>query len=395
MLNKVKKINITNKVIAMFILLVLIFVSFSPISFAETLRERAKRLEKEIKAAKADQKYIKSEITKNVEAINELQAQIEAKEEEIKKLEKEIESTQEEVDKISKDLKEQEEEYLKQENIVKKRLTFMYEAGQYKTWEILLKSDGLLDFLSNYYMLQEISKLDSEILSESSRNKRKIEILKKELDSKEKVLTEAKNRVERSKIVQSNLMKLKESNVGKLNTKEKNVLAKINRLNALKRDTEREIARQMANYLGNAIYVGGEFAWPVPGCTYISTYYGDGPAQGYYWTSNPKGHQGIDIADSYGTPIVAANGGTVVLSEYYGGYGNCIIIDHGGGYFTLYGHGSRRLVSVGQTVKRGQRIMLMGSTGISTGPHLHFEIVVGSRYYNPDNRVNPLPYITH
>lgn len=392
MLIKNKLGNIVSKGIILIILLVLIFINLEPISIAETAQERKKRLDKEIKEAKSEQQYIKSQLTKNVSAINELEGQIASKEEEIKEINKEIDLTQEEIDKITKDLKIQEEDFLKQEDIVKKRLTFMYESGQYKTWEILLKSNGLLDFLSNYYMLQEISKLDNEILSESSRKKRKIEVLKKELDSKEKVLSEAKSRIEKSKLVQENLKKLKESNIKKLSTKEKDILSRINRLNALKRAAELEIQREMANYLGSAVYVGGEFAWPVPGCTYISTYYGDGPAQGYPYGSY---HRGLDIADSRGTPIVAANAGKVVLSEYYGAYGNCIIIDHGGGYFTLYGHGSRRLVSKGQTVTRGQRIMLMGDTGYSFGSHLHFELVVGSRYYNPNNRVNPLPYITH
>lgn len=383
--------NLIYKIIVIVILSVLVFFSLISNLFAETAQEKKKRLEEEIEEAKADREYIKSEITKNVETIAELQTQIEEKDVEIKKIGKEIDETQEEVNKISDDLKVQEEEFLKQEDLVKKRLTFMYESGQYKTWEILLKSDGLMDFLSNYYMLQEISKLDNEILSESSRNKRKIEVLKKELDSKEKVLSEAKDRVEKSKIVQKNLKTLKESNVKKLNAKEKDVLARIDKLDALKREAEREIARQMANYLGKEIYVGGEFAWPVPGCTYISAYYGDGPAQGYPGSF----HGGVDIADNNSPAIVAANGGTVVLSEYYGGYGNCIIIDHGGGIFTIYGHGSQRLVSAGDTVTRGQKIMIMGSTGWSTGPHLHFEMRRGSRYWEDANRVDPLPYITH
>ncbi len=381
-------------VIAIIMLLVLIFITFSSNVQAETAREKKARLEKEIAKAKANQKDVKAEITRSVLAIMELKGQIADKDREIAELEAEINETKKEVDKISGDLAKEEEDYLKQEEVVKKRITFMYESGQFKTWEILLKSNGIMDFLSNYYMLQEISKLDNEILSECSRNKRKIEVLKKELESKTKVLKDNQDRVEKSKIVQKNLMTLKEANVQKLNKQEKSILAKIDDLAAQERAAEREIARELASYLGNAQYVGGEFAWPVPGCTYISTYYGDGPAQGYYW-AGPRGHQGLDIADSRNTPIVAANAGVVILSEYYGGYGNCVIIDHGGGYITLYGHGNKRLVSKGQIVTRGQRIMLMGDTGFSFGDHLHFELLKNARTYEPKKRVNPLPYVTH
>lgn len=379
--------------VALLVLFILLFSSIGTTSYAETAQERLKRIEKEIKAAKGDRKYIQDNITRSVSAISELKGQIEEKDREIAKLEDQIKETRTEVDQISNDLTKQEEEYAKQEDLVKKRLTFMYESGQNKTWEILLKSNGVMDFLSNYYMLQELSKLDNEILSESSRDKRRIEVLKSELDSKKKVLEEDQERVEKSKIVQQNLITLKEANIKKLNKEEKAVLAKLDNLAEQEKAAEREIERQLASYIGDKIYVGGEFAWPVPGCTYISTHYGDGPAQGYYW-AGPRGHQGLDIADDEGTPIVASNGGRVILSQDYGGYGNCVIIDHGGGYITLYAHGSKRLVSVGQIVKRGQRIMLMGNTGFSFGSHLHFELLKGASTYDPDKRVNPLPYVT-
>lgn len=382
--------------VALLVLFILLFSSVGTTSYAETAQERLKRIEKEIKAAKSDRKYIQDNITRSVSAISELKGQIEEKDREIAKLEDQIKETRTEVDQISNDLTKQEEEYAKQEDLVKKRLTFMYESGQNKTWEILLKSNGVMDFLSNYYMLQELSKLDNEILSESSRDKRRIEVLKSELDSKKKVLEEDQERVEKSKIVQQNLITLKEANVKKLNKEEKTILSKIERLQEQEKAAEREIERQLASYIGDKIYVGGEFAWPVPGCTYISTVYGNvGPnGSGSTWYPWYAFHAALDIADDEGTPIVAANGGRVILSQYYGGYGNCVIIDHGGGYITLYAHGSKRLVSVGQIVKRGQRIMLMGDTGLSYGPHLHFELLKGATTYQQDKRVNPMPYIT-
>lgn len=389
--------SILVKIIAISVLLVLIMGSLSITTYAETATEKKKRLEKEIKAAKADQQQIKNEITKSVLAITDLEAQIAEKDLEIARLDSEIDDTQEEVDKISTDLKTQEAEYLKQEELVKQRIVFMYESGQNKTWEILLKSDGIMNFLSNYYMLQELSKIDNEILSESSRNKRKIEVLKKELDSKEKLLTESKERVEKSKIVQRNLMTLKEQNIDKLTKDEKTLLSKINKLEQDKKAAEREIARQMAAYVSMGRFVGGQFAWPVPSSTYITTIFGSvGPSYSgsseYPWYTT---HRGIDIGASHGAAVVASNAGVVALTRNVdlGGYGKYVMIDHGGGYFTFYAHGSKVVVSPGDKVSRGQKIMEIGNTGTSTGPHLHFELVVGSSTWDDDKRVNPIPYL--
>jgi murein DD-endopeptidase MepM/ murein hydrolase activator NlpD len=96
-------------------------------------------------------------------------------------------------------------------------------------------------------------------------------------------------------------------------------------------------------------------------------------------------HRGVDMAAPYGTPYYAAHGGTVILAAYYGGYGNCVIVDHGGGVITVYGHASRLLVAEGQRVETGQALGLIGSTGYSTGSHLHFEVRVNNEQVDPMN----------
>jgi murein DD-endopeptidase MepM/ murein hydrolase activator NlpD len=123
----------------------------------------------------------------------------------------------------------------------------------------------------------------------------------------------------------------------------------------------------------NAPKGGGRFMWPTQG--YISTFFGD------------SGHAGIDIAGPLGTPIYAADAGVVTFSGWNGGYGNCVIIDHGNGYVTLYSHFSSYYPQAGQNVRRGQAIGKMGSTGNSTGSHLHFEI------HYQGGLVNPLRYL--
>ena len=122
----------------------------------------------------------------------------------------------------------------------------------------------------------------------------------------------------------------------------------------------------------------GKFAWPCYGT--ITSYFG--------WRIHPifgdyRYHSGMDIAVAAGTPVVAAESGTVILAQWYGGYGNCVVIDHGGGISTLYGHNNSLNVSVGQQVSKGQTIAAAGSTGDSTGPHCHFEVRVNGVVTEP------------
>ena len=136
---------------------------------------------------------------------------------------------------------------------------------------------------------------------------------------------------------------------------------------------------------GDSEFIGGEFLWPIPGYTTITSPFGNRfhPILHYY-----RNHNGIDIGATTGAPIVASNPGTVITASYVGSYGNVVMIDHGGGVVTNYAHGSEILVEVGQVVERGEIIMKAGSTGLSTGPHLHFEIKINGTF------VNPLPYVT-
>lgn len=153
----------------------------------------------------------------------------------------------------------------------------------------------------------------------------------------------------------------------------------------LERERELESQQRAAGIAGGAESSGaaGRFSWPVTGT--ITSPFG--------WRSNPFGgapefHQGLDIAAPTGTTVTAAAGGTVIMAQWYGGYGNYILIDHGGGYSTGYGHLSAIYVTNGQSVARGQAIGAVGSTGQSTGPHLHFEIRIAGKPVDPAPRLH-------
>ena len=132
---------------------------------------------------------------------------------------------------------------------------------------------------------------------------------------------------------------------------------------------------------GGTVTGSGSFGWPCPGCTYVTSRAGN---RFHPIFNEWRYHSGMDIGASYGSSVVASDSGTVILAEVNGGYGNCIMIDHGNGYYTLYGHLSGYAVSSGQSVSKGQTIGYVGDTGWATGPHLHFEIRQGSTCLDPE-----------
>lgn len=132
---------------------------------------------------------------------------------------------------------------------------------------------------------------------------------------------------------------------------------------------------------GGTVTGTGSWSWPCPSCTYITSRAGNRyhPIFGEW-----RYHSGIDIGASYGASVTASDSGTVIMASVNGGYGNCVMIDHGNGYYTLYGHLSGYAVSNGQAVSQGQTIGYVGDTGWATGPHLHFEIRQGSTKLDPE-----------
>ena len=131
-------------------------------------------------------------------------------------------------------------------------------------------------------------------------------------------------------------------------------------------------------------YVGGEFEWPTPGYRTITSAFG---MRIHPILKTARFHNGTDIGAPYGAYVIAVNSGIVTTSSYLSAYGNTIIIDHGGGVCTLYAHASELIANVGDKVERGQIIMKVGSTGLSTGPHLHFGVAINGTY------VDPMPYL--
>lgn len=286
------------------------------------------------------------------------------------------------------ELKEAENKERQQAEILKKRIRVIYEDGATSYFSILMSSESIFDFFYNLEILRDISAYDDKILNELKESKVIIEEKKAELD---KIIASEKEKEQELEVANKELKAQsdqKQKYVKELDSNIEDLKKQLNKIEQEEAALRAEIAKKAASQSGSNVpktYVGGTFTWPAPGVTRITSPYGyrTHPTTGQY-----KLHTGIDIACGMGHDIVAAADGVVVISGNHTAYGKYISINHGGGIVTLYGHNSQLLVSVGQSVKKGQLIAKAGSTGWSTGPHLHFEVIINGQTVNPMNYFN-------
>ena len=270
-------------------------------------------------------------------------------------------------------------------DLMEKRLVAIYESGDTNYIDVLLKSNDISEFLSNYYLITEITSIDKDLLDEVEKEKKEIELSKKKLEKNQESLAVALQTQTKTSTVLQNTKTLREKYVSRLSDEEKAKQAQIDEITAQYEAINDQIL-ELAKQGLDTDYIGGELAWPVPGYTKITSNYGMRvhPITGQY-----KLHTGVDISAPIGANFVAANDGIVTKAGYNTAYGNMVIIDHGGGVQTLYAHGSEILVQVGDEVNAGDEVLKVGSTGYSTGPHAHFEIRINGQ------TVDPLDYLIY
>ncbi|MBR4945172.1 MAG: peptidoglycan DD-metalloendopeptidase family protein [Peptococcaceae bacterium] len=264
------------------------------------------------------------------------------------------------------------------------RLKEMYQYGEVNFLEVLLQSSSLSDFLTRFEYLKYIANNDKKLLDEVTAMKSTLEDQKKSLDSM-KVSLEANKKTQLEKSAElAAATQAQQQLVNQINSDLNAQFEILEDLEAESKAIASQIKAIQAKNSSNNTSAPGAYVWPCPSSRLITSEYGYRihPIQG-----TKKMHTGIDIGAKSGTDIVAAAGGTVIMAQYYGGYGNCVIVDHGGGVSTLYAHMSKIGVSNGQKVSAGQSIGKVGSTGNSTGPHLHFEVRINGNTQNPRNYV--------
>ena len=256
----------------------------------------------------------------------------------------------------------------------------MYMNGNTGLVDVILGSESIGDMMGNMDKVQKIYESDKELLETLKVQHDKIKQQREQLESLRVELNQAK---EEQAIAKSEL----EGDKSEVQ-KKKSSVASDNRAIEEQIDVmNRQAAAFTAEILklqGNQSFVGGDFTWPSPGVSRITSPFGNRvhPILKYN-----KLHTGIDIGCPSNTTIVASNAGTVIKAGWNNSYGNVVMIDHGGGIVTVYAHNSSLLVSTGTVVAKGQAISKSGSTGMSTGPHLHFEVRVNGQYVNPSGYV--------
>ena len=337
-----------------------------------------------VNSLKASKNQLNNAITELDQQVSELQANIDSYNTLIEEKEAEIEVA-------TKELEEAERVAAEQYEAMKLRIKYMYEKGENGYLEILLASKTFGDFLNKADYIEKLSEYDRNKLQEYALDVEYVTMCGQQLEEEKAVLEEAKQASEEEQDNLDVLISEKEKQItaydADINTKQQAIAeydAEIQEQTAIIEAVEAQVAAQKAQ-LDEATrrhYDGGIFCWPAPSYTRISDEYG--------WRLHPtlgvqKLHNGIDMAAPGGSPILAAYDGEVVTAAYSSSCGNYIMIDHGDGLYTVYMHASALYVSKGDTVTKGQKIAAVGSTGRSTGNHLHFGVRKDGQYVNPRN----------
>lgn len=343
----------------------------------EAALRRVKNTIKELKESKGDVEARVAELNRQLidisARITELENALTQKGEEIVDAQERLELARQQVSRQYEDMKV--------------RIRFMYEKGTESYLEALLSARNISDFMNMAEYITQIQKYDRQKLDEYEATVEAIANMEAQLEQDYADLEVLKATVEEEKASVAAMMRQKETELASLSEDISDAqddadyyAAEIQAQNELIAEIKRIEAEKRAAGIVDNPYTGGAFTWPCPSSTRITSDYGNRVTPTAGASSN---HKGIDIGAAQGADIVAAADGTVKAATYSSAAGNYVMIDHGGGLYTVYMHASSLNVSVGQAVSAGQVIAKVGSTGISTGSHLHFGVSLNGSYVSP------------
>lgn len=351
-------------------------------NITDELEKQKEEVEDKLKEANIELEYVQGEMSDTMLKVQETEDKILKYKKEVAELGEKMDTLQKSIDESTAKLQIASQNYEERSDMLARRLVAMYEAGDTQYLDVLLKSKSITEFISRYYIIQEVAEYDSILINEVEQEKNNIEQTKQKLENEQAEIKIVKAKNEQTTIVLSNMQTLQKSYINELSADEKKLQEQITEYKNDQAEIERQILLATNVINPDIQYTGGEMLWPVAiSGTVITSDYGvrEHPIQGVI-----KEHTGIDIGNTpTGTPVVAAADGVVTYAGWLGGYGNCVMINHGEGVVTLYGHGNKILTSVNKKVKKGETIMEVGSTGNSTGPHLHFEVRVNGSCTSP------------
>ncbi|EHL10586.1 hypothetical protein HMPREF9629_00801 [Peptoanaerobacter stomatis] len=366
------------------ITLLFIFTIFSLVVYADKTQElnNINRQIDDIRVQIGDKKEKLSTLN---EEILKIDAQITVMEGKIQNLEKQINEVQSKINVNIEKIAQKEKEIKSLKTALENRIRVMSKINNLDYIQIIFSSKNLGDALSNYTIIKKIIQQDKDNLKKLETAKLELNKINKELTNMKLSLTNLQNSYnkenEQLKLAKAN----QESNMAKLQSD----ITSLSQIAQLKMQEAQQITQELKQLTASnqnsykGTYSGGKFAFPVSGGV-LTSYFG---YRNHPILNRKILHTGIDIGGSMGTPIISADNGKVIYAGPKSTYGNTVMIDHGSGVVTLYAHCSSIDVSVGQTVSKGQVIAKVGTSGRSTGPHLHFEVRINGEF------TDPLPYV--
>jgi len=362
-------------VILLIITIIGIFPANAGGSIAD-LRYKQKQIEQQIKDIRKKAEELKGE-KKSIEAeIQILDSELRALTLETEKQEVQKQELNMRIAESEQKIAELTDEIDKNNMLLEQRLRAMYMNGTGGYLEVILNAENLIDALTRMDLIQLIVKSDVELLKTINEQKKEVEELKAAQEIRRHELTAVINDLN---IKQNEVLIASRSKENYMSSLQNNI-EEILRQEAAMEEQSKQIEKDIIALQRAVEYAGGELLWPLPGHYRITSEYGGmiHPITGVWST-----HGGTDIAAPYGTNILSSNDGVVIYAGYHYSYGNYIIVDHGGGIATLYAHCSKLLASEGQAVTKGEPIAKVGSTGESTGNHLHYEVRLNGVRKNP------------
>lgn len=360
----------------------------------EDLKGNKKKIEEQMQEKHQEVQSINTEIGKINAEIKELDDKISESQNKLDNIQSKVSNLETEISVNTKNLKIAEDQLSEKEDVLCERLREIYKSGDVAYLEVLLGSSDIVEMLTKAETLKLVMKQDEELINFTKKQINYISdtktLLKEQKTEYEKQIALEKSEKEKLEVANTNKLNYMSTLQQNREVAEKQYddfvkqtesiseqILKLEKELEEKRKREEERRKKMANFIPSG---SGDFIWPLEGYSSISSYFGYRVHPIFGVT---KFHSGIDIPAPSGTPVSAAAEGIVISSGWQGGYGNCVMISHGNGLVTVYGHNSSLKVKVGDYVATGDTISLCGSTGVSTGSHLHFEVRVNGKPQDP------------
>lgn len=364
-------------------------------------QDEKKQLQSNLSAAQAMKKELENAKTALTGDVVELDSQMSEVSNDLLEVQNLLDTKEAELEKTTKELAQAKIDVEKQYEDMKLRIKFMYENGTMSYIQILLSSGSFSELLNKAEYIEQVSEYDRNMLQTYQDNRDKITRLEKDLKDQKEVLEQVKGDVEAKQTEMAGLISDKQTEIEGYESDIQNKEEAIKEYEAMiaeqdstikaleasvaaakAKRTQMTVSDNSTNAADQLHYGGGAFVWPAPSYTRISDDYG--------YRTHPilgiqKFHSGVDMAAPSGSSILAAADGTVVAATYNATMGNYVMIDHGNGLYTIYMHASALYVSSGQSVSAGSTIAAVGSTGRSTGAHLHFSVRQNGSYVSPWN----------